>query len=128
MKKVTYFVMALVLVLGLAQCKKEKLETPQNEGNSVMITLDVKGDNNAKVNVIPPDVTFEAGDQIIVACNGHYVGTLTHNGDNFSGPIENATTGEHLYFYFFGNVPLSTLIYINMSAPCTSANRQGSCL
>ncbi len=104
MKKMTYFVMALVLVLGLAQCKKEKLETPQNEGNSVMITLDVKGDNNAKVNVIPPDVTFEAGDQIIVACNGHYVGTLTHNGTNFSGPIENATVGEHLYFYFFGNV------------------------
>ncbi len=104
MKKMTYFVMALALVLGLAQCKKEQLETPQNEGNSVMITLDVKGDNNAKVDVNPPDVTFEYGDEIIVACNGHYVGTLTHNGTNFSGPIENATVGEHLYFYFFGNV------------------------
>ena len=104
MKKMTYFVMALALVLGLSQCKKEQLETPQNEGNSVMITLDVKGDNNAKVDVNPPHVTFGAGDQIIVACNGHYVGTLIHNGDNFSGPIENATTGEHLYFYFFGNV------------------------
>ncbi len=67
MKKMTYFVMALALVLGLAQCKKEQLETPQNEGNSVMITLDVKGDNNAKVDVNPPDVTFEYGDEIIVA-------------------------------------------------------------
>ena len=104
MKRMTYFVMALALVLGLAQCKKEKLETPQNEGNSVMITLDVKGDNNAKVDVIPPDVTFGTGDEIVVACNGHYVGTLKHNGTKFSGLIENATPGEHLYFYFFGNV------------------------
>ena len=104
MKKMTYFVMALVLVLGLAQCKKEQLETPQNEGNSVMITLDVKGDNNAKVDVDPPHVTFEKDDEIVVACNGHYVGTLKHNGTNFSGYIENATPGEHLYFYFFGNV------------------------
>jgi hypothetical protein len=103
MKRMTCFVMALALVLGLAQCKKEKLETPQNEGNSVMITLDVKGDNNAKVDVNPPDVTFEYGDEIIVACNGHYVGTLTHNGTNFSGPIENATPDQPLYFYFFGN-------------------------
>jgi hypothetical protein len=104
MKRMTYFVMALALVLGLAQCKKEKLETPQNEGNSVMITLDVKGDNNAKVDVDPPDVTFGTGDEIVVACNGHYVGTLKHNGTKFSGLIENATPGEHLYFYFFGNV------------------------
>jgi hypothetical protein len=104
MKRMTYFVMALALVLGLAQCKKEQLETPQNEGNSVMITLDVKGDNNAKVDVNPPHVTFERDDEIVVACNDHYVGTLKHNGTNFSGPIENATVGEHLYFYFFGNV------------------------
>ena len=104
MKRMTYFVMALALVLGLAQCKKEKLETPQNEGNSVMITLDVKGDNNAKVDVDPPHVTFRTGDEIVVACNGHYVGTLKHNGTKFSGLIENATPGEHLYFYFFGNV------------------------
>ena len=104
MKRMTYFVMALALVLGLAQCKKEQPETPQNEGNSVMITLDVKSDNNAKVDVDPPHVTFEAGDEIIVACNGHYVGTLKHNETNFSGYIENATPGEHLYFYFFGNV------------------------
>ena len=103
MKRMTYVVMALALVLGLAQCKKEQLETPQNEGNSVMITLDVKGDNNAKVDVNPPHVTFERDDEIVVACNDHYVGTLKHNGTNFSGPIENATPGEHLYFYFFGN-------------------------
>jgi len=104
MKRMTYFVMALALVLGLAQCKKEKLETPQNEGNSVMITLDVKGDNNAKVNVDPPHVTFEKDDEIIVACNGHYVGTLIHDGTNFSGSVTNATPDQPLYFYFFGNV------------------------
>ena len=104
MKRMTYFVMALALVLGLVQCKKEQPETPQNEANSVMITLVVKGNNNAKADVDPPEVTFENGDEIIVACNGHYVGTLTHNGTIFIGDIENATIGQYLYFYFFGNV------------------------
>jgi hypothetical protein len=114
MKRMTYFVMALAMLLGLAQCKKEKLETPQNEGNSVMITLNVNGDastgsanKGTRVNVDPNDnpmVTFEKGDKIEVACDGHHVGTLTHNGDNFIGDVTNVTVGQYLYFYFFGNV------------------------
>ena len=114
MKRMTYFVMALALVLGLAQCKKEKLETPQNEGNSVMITLNVNGDastgssnKGTRVNVDPngnPMITFEDGDTIEVASNGLHVGTLTYNNGTFSGSITNATYDEPLYFYFFGNV------------------------
>ena len=122
MKRMTCFVMALALVLGLAQCKKEQPETPQNEGNSVMITLNVNGDastvsanKGTRVNVDPngnPMVTFVNGDKIEVASNGLHVGTLTYNYDNdndndegtFSGRITNATYGEPLYFYFFGNV------------------------
>ena len=52
MKRMTYFVMALALVLGLAQCKKEQ-PTPQSEDNVVMITLNVGGGNNngSRVNV-----------------------------------------------------------------------------
>jgi len=106
MKRMTCFVMALALVLGLAQCKKEQLK-PENEGEQVMITLDVKGDNNAKADVDPPHVTFEDGDEIVVTCNGHYVGTLiktTENGvSKFRGSITNPTEGKPLYFYFFGN-------------------------
>ena len=110
MRRMTYFVMALALVLGLAQCKKEQIE-PQNEGNSVMITLDVDGGNNgSRAEVVPPHVNFVDGDQILVAYDGKYVGTLersTSEGDSrFSGNItitENVDNPQPLYFYFLGN-------------------------
>ena len=109
MRRMTCFVMALALVLGLAQCKKEQPVELTSESNSLMITLDVKGDNNAKADVNPPQVTFENGDEIVVTCNGHYVGTLKKTTDEegvskFRGSITNATEGKPLYFYFFGNV------------------------
>ena len=108
MKRMTYFVMALALVLGLSQCKKEQPATPQN--GQVRITLNVEngGNNGSRVNVNPttsPMVTFEKGDKILVGYNGAYVGTLTHNGTYFEGSI-NATQSDEdqpLYFYFVGN-------------------------
>ena len=113
MKRMTCFVMALALVLGLAQCKKEQPETPQNEGNSVMITLNVNGDastgsaNNGTrvdVNTTTGEISFKDGDKIEVASNDLHVGTLNYNNDGtFSGYIENATYDKPLYFYFFGN-------------------------
>ena len=109
MKRMTYFVMALALVLGLAQCKKEQPVEPTSEGNGVHITLDVNGGSNkgTRVNVDPNSnqmVTFEEGDKIHVISNGLDVGTLIHDGTNFSGDIENATIGQPLFFYFFGNI------------------------
>ena len=99
----TYFVMALAMVMGFTQCKKEQLVEPQ--GEQVRITLDVNNGNSngARAEVVPPHVTFVSGDQILVACGGQYVGTLTHNGTNFSGDITDPTIGEPLYFYFLGN-------------------------
>lgn len=104
MKKMTCFVMALALVLGLSQCKKEQ-PTPQGEGNAVMITLNVEGgnDNGSRAEVDPPHVSFENGDQILVASGGHYVGYLQHNGSSFSGSINGPVEGQPLYFYFLGN-------------------------
>lgn len=104
MKRMTYFVMALALVLGFTQCKKEQIE-PQSEGNDVRITLNVNNGNNngSRAEVVPPSVDFETGDEILVASNGHYVGTLTYNGTNFSGDITDPVVGEPLYFYFLGN-------------------------
>lgn len=104
MKKMTCFVMALALVLGLAQCKKEQPQEPQ--GEKVRITLNVDGNKAAdgtRADVTPPSVTFVYGDQILVASNGVYVGTLTKNGENFSGEITDPTEGQPLYFYFLGN-------------------------
>ena len=103
MRRMTYFVMALALVLGFTQCKKEQLLEPQ--GGQVGIILDVNNGNNngSRAEVVPPSVNFETGDQILVASNGHYVGTLTYNGTNFSGNITNPVENEPLYFYFLGN-------------------------
>lgn len=105
MRRMTYFVMALAMVLGFTQCKKEQPETPDTQG--VTITLNLEGNNNgAKVNVDPnadEQVSFEDGDQILVASNGQYVGTLTRENNVFSGSITNPVEGQRLYFYFLGN-------------------------
>ncbi len=107
MKRMTYFVMAVALVLGLSQCKKEQPATPQN--GQVRITLNVGngGNNGSRVNVDPttsPMVTFEKGDKILVGYDGAYVGTLTHNGSQFEGSINATQNGDQpLYFYFVGN-------------------------
>jgi len=107
MKRLGMIVMAGLLVLGLAQCKKEQPATPENEGNVVMITLNVgDGSNGSKANVNPnssPMISFEDGDQILVASDGHYVGTLTRTGGVFSGDITDPTPDVPLYFYFLGN-------------------------
>ena len=75
MRSTLYFVMALALVLGFTQCKKDQ-PTPQTQG--VRITLNVDGgNNNSRVIVNPtghtnPDyatVTFEEGDVIYVGYN-----------------------------------------------------------
>ncbi len=106
MKRMTYFVMALALVLGLSQCKKEQPLEPTNEGNGVRITLNVEndGNNGSRVNVTENHVTFQNGDQILVGYNGKYVGTITHNGTRFEGNIDATVSGtQPLYFYFVGN-------------------------
>ena len=109
MRKLTYFVMAFAMVLGFTQCKKEQIE-PQDQGEKVSITLNVNDDNNgSRAVVTPPDVAFEENDEILVASDGHYVGTLTYNGTIFSGDITDPVVGQPLYFYFLGNKATGTL-------------------
>ena len=62
------------------------------------------------VNTTTGEVTYQNGDVIYVASGGHYIGTLTYNGTNFTGGITDPTVGEPLHFYFLGNVaPAETL-------------------
>lgn len=117
MRRMTCIVMALAVVLGLAQCKKEQPLEPQ--GEQVRITLNVdngastgSASDGSKVIVNPnssPMVTFENGDKILVGSGGKYVGTLTHNGEHFAGSITDPTEGQPLYFYFLGNKDAGTL-------------------
>ena len=110
MKRIGIIAMAMALVLGLTQCKKEQ-NAQTNENETVAITLDIRnGGTRMDVNTITGEVNYEAGDVIYVVSSGKYIGTLTHNGTNFSGPITNPTVGEPLHFYFLGNVtPAETL-------------------
>lgn len=112
-KNGTTLLFAALMLLGMTNCKKkivEPIAQPTN-GNKVAITLNVGG--GAKAEVDPPHVNFETGDQVLVASNGHYVGTLTGTkvGANitFSGDITDPVVGVPLYFYFLGNKDTGTL-------------------
>lgn len=109
MRRMTYFVMALALVLGFTQCKKEQT-APQNETEGVRITLTVDGgSSNSKVEVDPnapvgyATVTFEDGDVIYVGNNGAYCGYLQYSGTQFSGTVNPTSEADYLHFYFMGN-------------------------
>ena len=118
MKKISTIVMALLMVMALSQCKKNEQNASDNQGEAVTITLNVNGASTGSatggsrviVNPATGTVDFENGDQIIVVSGGKYVGTLTYNGNLFTGAISNATEGYPLQFYFLGNVtPVETL-------------------
>lgn len=105
----TCFVMALALVLGLTQCKKEQVPA-NNENEGVRITLTVDGGNNGSRVAVNPNasegyatVTFENGDVIYVGNNGAYCGYLTYDGTNFSGNVNPTSEADYLHFYFMGN-------------------------
>jgi hypothetical protein len=111
MKRMTYFVMALALVLGLAQCKKEQILEPENEAKTVNITLNVGGNGGSRhdINTVTGAVTFQNGDVIYVGDGSTYIGTLTRENNVFSGPINEPADGSEIYFYFVGGLtPSST--------------------
>ena len=102
---------AIALVFGMAQCKKQEQPT-QNGDNIVPITLDVRANSGAKIDVNTTNgaVKFEMGDVVYVASGQKFVGTLTHNGATFAGNLTNPTENEPLYFFFLGNkTPLEDL-------------------
>ena len=105
MKRMTYFVMALALVLGFTQCKKEQIATTENEGEKVTITL--KLNNGSRGHIQPGEntaaVVYDNGDIIMVGFNGAYVGDLlTTDGSTFSGnvSISGEPTDGKIYFYY----------------------------
>ena len=117
MKRLGMIVMAGLLLLGLAQCKKE--QTPASTGTEgVRITLNVgpsagSGTSGSRVVVDPTGnggefnyatVNYENGDIIYVGYNGACVGSLTCQDNTFSGEVNITETvaGEHLHFYLLG--------------------------
>ena len=125
MKRLGMIVMAGLLLLGLAQCKKE--QTPAGTGTvGVRITLNVgpsagSGTNGSRVVVDPTGnngefdyatVNYENGDIIYVGYNGACVGSLTCQDNTVSGEVNITETveGEHLHFYLLGGKGFTPVI------------------
>ena len=106
MKKLTIFVAALVLALGLAQCKKEQPATPQNtEGNLVHLTVNVGNGSRANVNPSTGVISFSDGDKLYVGYDSACVGMLEYNANTnkFSGDLSLTQNGDQpLHFYYLG--------------------------
>ena len=106
MKKLTIIITALVLALGMAQCKKSETSAKK----SVFVTLEANIGNDAKTDITLPDglVKWSAGDKLyVVGANQGYLGTLTtsENGNKtafFEGELLAITEGQDVHFYYFG--------------------------
>ena len=109
-RKNTTLLLACVALLGFTQCKKEQPLEPQDGQVRITLNVDNGGNSGSRVNVTGADVAFTSGDKILVAYDGKYVGTIEHNGTNFSGNITATPNGtKPLYFYFLGNKDAGTL-------------------
>ena len=120
MKRISMFLAAVALILGLSQCKKQE-QSASNEDGTVAITLDVKAHDGSRINVNPNNgmVAFEYGDVVYVASGQKFVGTLTNNGNTFAGNITNPTEGEPLYFFFLGNKTPTESLTPGSSTSCS---------
>lgn len=122
MKKLSFIVMACLLVLGLTQCKKNESTNNNNtDDNRVSITLTL---DNGGQRVHPEEenglanVVYDNGDVVYVGSDGKYVGYLTYNGTLFTGSINDAATeGEPLQFIFMGGQTIEGLTE-NSSTEC----------
>ena len=106
MKKISTFIMALALVLGLSQCKKQETPaTPDAEGNKVYISVKANGSNGGNRYEVYGETgggVYEDYDIIYVGNGSQYLGTLTYYDGVFGGEITEPAQGDHLYFYFIG--------------------------
>ena len=108
MKKLTIFVAAFVLALGLAQCKKQETsDTPNAEYNWVHINMKVNGGERYNIDPNTGTAGFTAGDKIYVSNGGKYRGVLTYSDGTFTGALaydndNPMDTADNLHFYFFG--------------------------
>lgn len=104
MKKLNAYLLAVALLLGMTQCKKEQPAsgTTTDGGETVYITMKV--DNGGRHIVYPGTgaVVYGEGDVIYVGNDGHYVGSLTYQNGAFSGNITSPSTADYLHFYFVG--------------------------
>ena len=98
--------LAIVMLLGMTNCKKKQAEPQNVVVNQVMITLDAGGNGGSKhtINTTTGAVTFQDGDVIYVGDGNHYIGKLTREDGVFSGNINQPANNTEIYFYFVGGL------------------------
>ena len=127
MKRLSTIIMALALVLGMSQCKKQETPTTGNTTPiypGVDITVNV-GDNEGKAengekHHIAPNYglfAFSDGDKLYVGHGGKFVGSLKFKNGFFSGTIypNDAVTDQPLHFFFLGNSELKSDTIVNQT-------------
>ena len=108
-RKKRIIVVSIALILGFVQCKKKVDDVIPYDIKGMNITLNVDGGVKTNVNPQTGVVTFEEGDELVVANNGVYVGKLYYQDGRFSGTISATNTNDYLHFYSLGNNITSTL-------------------
>ena len=103
--------LALALLIGMTNCRKNFDTINEVAQNGVHITLNVDGGEKVAVNPTGggtyATVEWENGDILYVGNNGAYCGYLTYNSSTkqFSGTINptSGNDGDYLHIYFMGN-------------------------
>ncbi len=120
MKKITLALSALALLLGMSACKKNAVSPAGGDMNTCNITVNTGGGAKADIDFTTGATTFAQGDVLYVAYDGKYIGTIEHNGTNFSGTVATSTTGAgKLYFYFLGNVKPAETLTSGITSSCS---------
>ena len=121
MKKYIIFIIAVALVLGMAQCKKQETpNTPDDDINWVRISMSVGGGRDMDT-VYPGTgaVIYEEGDIVYVGNNGLYRGKLEYHDGTFSGLVADPVTDDYLHFFYLGKLTPNPAPRINETTDFT---------
>lgn len=105
MKKLEYVILALALMLGLAQCKKNNAVLNAVDDDMIYITINVAENSKIDVNTTTGAVTFKRYDHLFIVSDGVYIGNVSKDQADgpFTGSIKRPTEGKPLYIYYLGN-------------------------
>ena len=104
MKKTRLIILALALITGLTQCRKDNSVLKTADKNMIDITINVDNDSRIIVNTGNGEVTFEKYDELHIVSDGKYCGTVSKTTDNggFTGTIQAPVEDVPMYIYFLG--------------------------
>lgn len=128
MKKLSTFIVALFLIFGMTQCKKQETpDTPNAKYNWVHINMKVNGGERYDIEPTTGTVGFTDGDKIYVSNGGKYRGVLTYSNGAFTGDLaydegNPMDTDDYLHFYFFGGSTLNFMPFVDPKPFQTTLN------